>query len=83
MRTEAGDKISSMLDPELLEVLTERETDILYDRFGRDGGKRKTLTEVGKNFGIGSERVRQIVGRSILKLQRAVDKKKRGLPIGL
>src|SRR5712675_2574810 len=43
----------------LLEVLDPRETKIISQRFGLDGGKPKTLEDVGKNFGITRERIRQ------------------------
>jgi hypothetical protein len=37
---------------ELLEVLDDRERKIIFQRFGLDGGKPKTLEEAGKKFGV-------------------------------
>src|SRR6266481_4475160 len=45
---------------ELLEVLDDRERKIIFKRFGLDGGKPKTLEEVGKKFGVTRERIRQL-----------------------
>jgi len=44
----------------LLEVLDPRETKIISQRFGLDGGRPKTLENVAKNFGITRERIRQL-----------------------
>jgi DNA-directed RNA polymerase sigma subunit (sigma70/sigma32) len=44
----------------LLEVLDDRERKIIFQRFGLDGDKPKTLEEVGKKFGVGRERIRQL-----------------------
>jgi DNA-directed RNA polymerase sigma subunit (sigma70/sigma32) len=44
---------------DLLEVLDDREHKIIFQRFGLDGGKPKTLEEVGKKFGVTRERIRQ------------------------
>jgi len=44
----------------LLDVLDEREKKIIFQRFGLDGGKPKTLEEVGKKFGVTRERIRQL-----------------------
>jgi len=46
---------------ELLEVLDDREREILFKRYGLDCGKPETLEEVGKKFGVTSPRGR---GRS-------------------
>ena len=43
----------------LLEVLDDRERKIIFSRFGLDGGKPKTLEDVGKKFGVTRERIRQ------------------------
>ena len=44
---------------DLLEVLDDREHKIIFQRFGLDGSKPKTLEEVGKKFGVTRERIRQ------------------------
>src|SRR6516162_658797 len=41
----------------LLDVLDDREKKIVFQRFGLDGGKPKTLEEVGKRFGVTRERI--------------------------
>src|SRR6202047_5229190 len=45
---------------ELLEVLDDRERKIIFQRFGLDGGKPKTLVEIGKKIGVSRERIRQL-----------------------
>jgi RNA polymerase primary sigma factor len=53
----------------LLSLLTHRERRILELRFGLGGGEPKTLDEVGREFDITRERVRQIESRSLQKLR--------------
>src|SRR5271170_6831272 len=62
---------------ELLEVLDDRERTIIFKRFGLDGGTRKTLEEVGKNFGVTRERIRQLQNIALVKLRRALAKKEK------
>jgi RNA polymerase primary sigma factor len=59
----------------LLEVLDNRERKIIFQRFGLDGGKPKTLEEVGKKFGVTRERIRQLQNIALIKLRRALSKK--------
>jgi RNA polymerase primary sigma factor len=59
----------------LLEVLDAREKKIISQRFGLDGGEPKTLEEVGKDFGITRERIRQLQTIALAKLRRALSKK--------
>jgi len=59
----------------LLEVLDPRERKIISQRFGLDGGKAKTLEDVGKDFGITRERIRQLQNIALAKLRRALSKK--------
>jgi len=54
----------------LLEVLDEREHKIIDARFGLNGQKPKTLEEVGQEFGVTRERIRQIEVRAFEKLQK-------------
>src|SRR5215210_3910304 len=72
LRNEVGD---------LLAVLDDREKKIIYSRFGLDGGKAKTLEEVGKKFGVTRERIRQLQNIALMKLRRALQKKEK--PINL
>src|ERR1700722_16292718 len=62
---------------ELLEVLDDRERKIIFQRFGLDGGKPKTLEEVGKKFGVTRERIRQLQNIALAKLRRALAKKEK------
>lgn len=54
---------------EVLNTLTEREKDIITLRFGLDGGKSKTLEEIGKKYGITREWVRRIEDKALGKLR--------------
>ena len=59
----------------LIEVLDNREKKIISQRFGLDGGKPKTLEDVGKNFGVTRERIRQLQNIALAKLRRALSQK--------
>jgi RNA polymerase primary sigma factor len=54
---------------EVLGELSDREQDIVRLRFGLDGGQAKTLEEVGKEFGVTRERIRQIEAKTLAKLR--------------
>ena len=54
----------------MLDTLTEREKGVLALRFGMDDGTPRTLEEVGKNFGVTRERIRQIEGKALKKLKK-------------
>jgi RNA polymerase primary sigma factor len=54
---------------EVLGELTEREQEIVRLRFGLDGGRAKTLEEVGQEFGVTRERIRQIEAKTLAKLR--------------
>jgi len=54
---------------EVLGELSEREQEIVRLRFGLDGAQAKTLEEVGKEFGVTRERVRQIEAKTLAKLR--------------
>ncbi len=60
---------------DLLHVLDDRERKIINSRFGLDGGKARTLEEVGKKFGVTRERIRQLQNIALAKLRRALHKK--------
>jgi RNA polymerase primary sigma factor len=60
---------------DLLKVLDDRERKIIFQRFGLDGDKPKTLEEVGKKFGVTRERIRQLQNIALAKLRRALSKK--------
>ena len=67
----------------LLDVLDDREKKIVFQRFGLDGGKPKTLEEVGKRFGVTRERIRQVQNIALSKLRRALSKKERPVDVEL
>ena len=54
---------------EVLGELSDREQEIVRLRFGLDGGQAKTLEEVGKEFGVTRERIRQIEAKTLAKLR--------------
>ena len=60
---------------DLFKVLDDRERKIIVQRFGLDGGKPKTLEQVGKKFGVTRERIRQVQNIALAKLRRALSKK--------
>jgi len=62
---------------ELLEVLDDRERKIILERFGLDGGKPKTLEEIGKKFGVTRERIRQLQNIALAKLRKALAKREK------
>jgi len=54
---------------EVLGELPEREQEIVRLRFGLDGGRARTLEEVGQEFGVTRERIRQIEAKTLAKLR--------------
>ena len=54
---------------EVLGTLTEREQKVLRLRFGLDDGRARTLEEVGKDFNVTRERIRQIEAKALRKLR--------------
>ena len=70
---------SQLLKDEINEILgdlTEREEKVLRLRFGLDDGHTRTLEEVGKEFNVTRERVRQIEAKAIRKLRHPARTKK-------
>jgi RNA polymerase primary sigma factor len=61
---------------EVLQTLTDREEKVLRLRYGLLDGKTHTLEEVGKEFGVTRERIRQIEGKALRKLRQPSRKKK-------
>ena len=65
-------KIATLLKEQLSEVLntlTEREQKVLRLRFGMNDGRARTLEEVGKEFDVTRERIRQIEAKALRKLR--------------
>lgn len=60
----------------VLSTLSEREQKIIKMRFGLDNGKSHTLEEVGQEFAVTRERIRQIEAKALAKLRKHKDAKK-------
>ncbi|MCK9293253.1 sigma-70 family RNA polymerase sigma factor, partial [archaeon] len=61
---------------DILKTLTDREEKVLRLRYGLLDGKTYTLEEVGREFGVTRERIRQIEGKALRKLRQPSRKKK-------
>lgn len=61
---------------EVLQTLTPREAKVLRLRFGLDDGRARTLEEVGKEFDVTRERIRQIEAKALRKLRHPSRSKK-------
>lgn len=61
---------------QILSTLTEREQKILRLRFGLDDGKSHTLEEVGQEFSVTRERIRQIEAKALAKLRKNKETRK-------
>jgi RNA polymerase primary sigma factor len=66
----------------LLDLVSEGNIGLMkaVERFGLDGGKPKTLEEVGKKFGVARERIRQLQNIAVAKLRAALSKKEAPTP---
>ncbi len=61
---------------EVLDTLTDREQKVLRLRFGLDDGRPRTLVEVGREFNVTRERIRQIEAKALRKLRHPSRSKK-------
>lgn len=66
-------KTMTAMITDLVKHLDNREASILRYRFGLDGGKEKTLEQVGKKFGVTRERIRQLQNSALLKLRKMME----------
>jgi len=66
---------------DLLGILDERERRIIDGRFGLNGLKPMLLEDVGREFGVSRERIRQIQNSALIKMRRALMKKDRPTPM--
>jgi RNA polymerase primary sigma factor len=64
----------------LLSLLNERERRIIDERFGLNGLKPMLLEEVGREFGVSRERIRQLQNSALAKMRAALMKKDRPVP---
>jgi RNA polymerase primary sigma factor len=62
---------------EVLQTLSPREQTILQLRFGLNGANEKTLEEVGQQFGVTRERIRQIQDEALKKLRKRIQQRDR------
>ena len=62
---------------EVLGTLTDREQKVLRLRYGLDDGKPRTLEEVGREFSVTRERIRQIEAKAMRKLSHSASKSKK------
>ncbi|HYT61340.1 MAG TPA: RNA polymerase sigma factor RpoD/SigA [Haliangiales bacterium] len=67
------EKTNSALVHEMVETLDAREQAIVRQRFGLDGDDRKTLEEIGEQFGVTRERIRQIEEIALRKLRKRIE----------
>jgi RNA polymerase primary sigma factor len=58
---------------DLLKTLPTRERQILAYRYGLNGGKERTLEEVGERFGVTRERIRQLQNKALGRLRKAME----------
>ncbi|BCX48898.1 hypothetical protein HAHE_28060 [Haloferula helveola] len=65
---------------DLLAVLDKRERRIIDERFGLGGRKPMTLEEVGREFGVTRERIRQLQNVALTKMRKALRRKEKPLP---
>ena len=61
---------------EVMNTLTPREAKVLKLRFGLEDGRTRTLEEVGKEFKVTRERIRQIEAKALRKLRHPSRSKK-------
>jgi RNA polymerase primary sigma factor len=64
----------------LLSILNERERRIIDERFGLSGLKPMLLEDVGREFGVSRERIRQLQNSALAKMRKALLKKERPTP---
>jgi RNA polymerase primary sigma factor len=69
------EEITHSLLRELVTKLNEREASIIRYRFGLDGGRERTLEDVGVKFGVTRERIRQLQNLALAKLRRMMEER--------
>jgi RNA polymerase primary sigma factor len=71
---ELEDKTVRDMLEKMIDTLDAREQNILRKRFGYDGGEGLTLEEIGQEYGVTRERIRQIEAVALKKLRRMIEK---------
>jgi RNA polymerase primary sigma factor len=61
---------------DILSTLSDREARVLQLRFGLEDGRNRTLEEVGRDFGVTRERIRQIEAKALRRLRHPTRSKK-------
>lgn len=74
-RSEESNDLSRLSS--LMETLDTRETIILRERFGLNGAQEKTLEEIGQQFGLTRERIRQLQNSALHKLRKMLESQSR------
>jgi RNA polymerase primary sigma factor len=64
-------------------ILDDREKQIVLERFGLNGGRPKTLEQIGRTIGVTRERIRQLQARALSKLRRALTRDINSVSTGL
>ncbi len=67
----------------LLSLLNERERRIIDERFGLNGLKPMLLEDVGREFGVSRERIRQLQNSALAKMRKALMKKEQPMPAAM
>ena len=63
-------ELANLINLSFSKYLSEKEKTVLIKRFGLDGSKPKNLEEIGKEYGITRERIRQIEKKALIKMKR-------------
>lgn len=71
-RTYESNEYKAKLVSKLMGKLSDKERDIVESYYGIDGKKEKTLNEIGKKYGLTSERIRQIKEKTMKKLRTEI-----------
>ncbi len=74
---QAVDDSDNQILGEVINTLSPREQTILKLRFGLGGNDEKTLEEVGEQFGVTRERIRQIQDEALKKLRKRIQQRDR------